>query len=184
MVGPLPPTRWLMVGSIVATQGLCGGVRVHSTTDFPEIRFQKGGSLWVRPPVRGNPFFPLPTDPLRIARSRPHRAGYIVHFVGWDSIEVAERYRGCRLAVPYEDQAPSVEGEYYYQDIVGCRVETVAGENLGEVIGIRSMPAQDLWVVRDPGGQVWMLPYTDALVKEVDVSRKRVSIVWLEGLRG
>ena len=70
-----------------------------------------------------------------------------------------------------EDQLQELEeGEYYLHEIVGCKVVTTAGEELGTVKEILSPGANDVWVVKGERGKEHLIPYIEDIVKKVDIA--------------
>jgi len=98
----------------------------------------------------------------------------LVKFEGVDSRDAAELIRGAVFVS--EDQRRSLEeGEYWPQDLVGCRVVTVAGDEVGEISDVVEGPAQDLISVDRDGG-TFLVPLVKEIVVEVDVGARRVTI--------
>jgi 16S rRNA processing protein RimM len=77
------------------------------------------------------------------------------------------------------------EGEYYYHEIIGCRVETEDGEELGTIAEILSPGANDVWVVDRPKGKgknQLLLPVIDDVLISVNTKEKLVTVRLMEGL--
>ena len=75
------------------------------------------------------------------------------------------------------------EGTYYYDQIIGLVVETLAGEELGKIKEIiPTNGANDVWVVQRIGQKDLLLPVIDDVVKEVDLAAQKVTVDLLEGL--
>jgi 16S rRNA processing protein RimM len=68
------------------------------------------------------------------------------------------------------------------QDIVGCRVVTEDGAELGAVSDVLTPGANDVWVVKRPDGKELLLPVIDDVVLDVNVSDRVVTVHLLEGL--
>jgi len=168
--------RWLNIGKIVNTHGVRGEVRVWPQTDFPEIRFKPGNSLWMVPPQAGEPVS------VTVQSAREQKNVYILKLAGIDDRNGAEARKGWELKVPAEDRVPLQEGEYYVSDIIGCAVVTDEGETIGTVSDVLTPGANDVWVVRRPKGQDLLLPVIDDVVLEVDTAAKRIKVHLMEGL--
>ncbi|HET7522280.1 MAG TPA: ribosome maturation factor RimM, partial [Bacillales bacterium] len=121
--------------------------------------------------------------PLVITARRRHKQFELLCFQGYDHINDVEPLKGAVLKVP-EDQLSSLDDdEYYYHEIIGCRVVTDEGEKLGEVKEILSTGANDVWVVKATNsGKEVLIPYIDDVVKSVDIGRGLVEIHPMEGL--
>jgi len=58
---------------------------------------------------------------------------------------------------------------------VGCRVETLDGEYVGDVTDVAHLPAQDLLIVQRDGAEI-LVPFVSEIVPEIDVERRRIII--------
>ncbi|MBA4494713.1 ribosome maturation factor RimM [Paenactinomyces guangxiensis] len=171
--------EYLHVGRLVGTHGIRGEVRVLSDTDFPEVRFAPGNQLLLLHRDLSDPL------PLTVEKCRTHKSAYLLKFHEWDNINEAEPYKGGKLVVLKSDLAPVDEdkGEFYFHQIIGCRVMTTDGDMLGTVKEILPYPANDVWVVRsEENGKEILIPYIEDIVKEVDTENGRIMIEWMEGL--
>ncbi|MFC4598892.1 ribosome maturation factor RimM [Cohnella hongkongensis] len=168
--------RLLNVGKIVNTHGIKGELKVWPQTDFPEIRFRKGGHLLMVPPEAGEPV------KVEIVSAREQKNLYILKIKGFDNINEVEKYKGWELKVTEDERVELDEGEYYVRDIVGCEVVTEEGETLGQVTDILSPGANDIWVVKMPKGKELLLPVIDDVVLDVDVSARKIKVRLMEGL--
>lgn len=163
-----------IVGEIINTQGIKGEVKVKRITDFEE-RFHVGSTVYVQMDKND-------VKPLRIERFRTHKRHDIIKFEGYDSINDVEHFKGKKLYIK-EDQLTELEaGEYYYHEIIGCKMYTLEGAYIGEIESILSPGANDVWVVKDEHGKELLIPYIDPVVKKVDVKNKLVHIEVMEGL--
>lgn len=164
------------VGKIVNTHGIRGELKVLPQTDFPEERFAKGSELVIADADNRE------TVPVRVEAARLHKNAYIVKLSGYDNINDVEKYKGRMLKVSEEHLADLEEGEYYYHEIVGCRVVTEEGDELGTITEILTPGANHVWVVERPKGKPVLLPVIDEVILDVDVKEKRVTVHLMEGL--
>jgi len=98
-------SQYFKVGKIVNTQGLRGEVRVISTTDFAEDRYQKGVELAL---FRDGEFEKL----LTIKSHRRHKNFDLLTFEDHPRIEDVEGYRDCLLKVSSDALEELEEDEY------------------------------------------------------------------------
>jgi len=169
--------EWLNVGKLVNTHGIRGEVKVVSSTDFPEERYAPGSILTMEEPDTGRRI------EVEVQSARLHKNMFIIKLKGYDNINDVEKYKGWSLKVTKENLGELDEGEYYYFEIIGCRVLTEEGEDLGEITEILSPGANDVWVVQPAKGkQQLLLPVIDDVVLEVDIAAKKVTVRLLEGL--
>ena len=168
--------KWFNVGKIVNTHGIKGEVRVISRTDFPEERYKLGNTLFL--------FMPGSKDPVELVvkTHRTHKNFNLLTFEGYDNVNQVEKMRDGILKVPASERGKLEEGEFYFQDIIGCLMFTTKGEEIGKVVEILTPGANDVWVVKDAKGKEILIPYIDDIVKKVDVAEKVILIEPMEGL--
>jgi 16S rRNA processing protein RimM len=168
--------KYFNVGKIVNTHGIRGEVRVISRTDFPEERYKIGNSLLLFMPGSKEP------EELVVKSHRTHKNFNLLTFEGFDNVNVVERMKGGILKVPETQRGILAEGEFYFQDIIGCNMVTTEGEELGKVIEILTPGANDVWVVKGSNGKELLIPYIEDIVKKVDIREKMIVIEPMEGL--
>lgn len=172
--------KWYTVGKLVNTHGIRGEVKVWPQTDFPEIRFAKGNQLTLFDEEKGGRVV------VEIVTARLQKNVYIVKLKGFDNINDVEKYKGWTLKVSENELVDLDEGEYYYHQIIDCKVVTEDGEELGKVTDILSPGANDVWVVKGKGEngrpKEILLPVIDEVLREVDVANKTITVHLLEGL--
>ena len=93
----------------------------------------------------------------------------------------AEALKGAELLIEDTQLAPLGEMEYFRHDLVGCRMETMEGETLGEVTGIIETGANDVLVV-EKGAESLMVPMTREVIGKVDIESRIIRIHPLPGL--
>ncbi|HWS58377.1 MAG TPA: ribosome maturation factor RimM [Actinotalea sp.] len=153
----------LAVATIGRAHGLRGDVALDVRTDIPQERFAVGAVLATEPAAAG---------PLTVARVREQSGRWVVGFAEVPDRTAAEALRGVRLVVPVEDSTE--EDAWYPHELAGLRVERLDGSLVGEVVGLEHLPAQDVLVVRETGGQRTLVPFVRAIVPVVDVPGGRV----------
>jgi 16S rRNA processing protein RimM len=166
--------RLVAIGEVGRPYGVRGEVRVTPLTDRPE-RFEALADcvLWDEGRDRRRP--------CRIVSVRAHGDGLVLALAGYDSPEAVAALTGWLLAVPEAEALPAPEGHFYPWQLVGCRVLTEDGRDVGQVLRIEGSPAQDLWVVGD-GTREHLVPAVAEIVREVALEERRVVIRPPEGL--
>src|SRR3990170_2536411 len=119
----------ISVGRIVRPQGNRGEVVVESATDFGEDRFRPGSLLYLERDHR--------VAEMQVTTSRDHDHRWVVGFAGVATIDDAEALRGRELRIPAGELRSLEPGSHYVHDLVGCRVETTAGQAIGLVQDVR-----------------------------------------------
>ncbi|MHB8574969.1 MAG: ribosome maturation factor RimM [Dehalococcoidia bacterium] len=168
---PLRPAvreGFVAVGVVLTSFGLHGDIKVDPLTDFPE-RFDAGKQLWLAERLR------------RIERSRRQGKFVIVKLTGIDTPEAIAELRGQFIEVPEGERIALSPDVYYQSDVVGLRVHTLAGADLGTVIEFLPTGGNDVLVVRGPAGDV-LIPMIDDVVKQIDIADGRMLIDAIDGL--
>ncbi len=163
-----------VVGRIARSHGIRGQVVVNLETDFPHARFQPDAELFVRD-AGGT------TRALTITTARFHRGRPVIGLKGVDDMNGAIALAGVELRVPREWLAELPEGTFYRHDLVGCSVETMGGEPIGQVSEIEGTLGDSRLVVATPAGDV-LVPLVAAICTSVDPARKRIVVALPEGL--
>lgn len=163
----------LVVGRVGRAHGVGGEVHVALRTDDPETRFAAGASLATEPAERG---------PLTVVSARRHSGRCIVAFDGVTDRAAASALTGTTLVVESADLPPTENpDEFHDADLLGLRVHSVDGADIGELADIVHGPGGDLLVVRVEGREV-LVPFVREMVPTVDVTAGRVVIDPPEGL--
>ena len=163
------------VAKIVNTHGIRGELKLVAQTDFPDVRFGKGSVLVLVGPAGVE-------REVTVETGRPQKNVWLVKFREFADINAAEKVKGWEVKIREEDLVELEEGEFYYHEIIGCRVFTEEGEDLGTVKEILTPGANDVWVVEMPNGKELLLPYIDEVVLAVDVDAGKVTVRLMEGL--
>jgi 16S rRNA processing protein RimM len=169
----------VVVGRIGKPHGLRGELTVEVRTDEPERRFASGAALRAQAP-RGSAFG---MSSLTVAKTRWHSSRLLVTFEELTGRDAAESARGVLLhATIAADEAPADPDEYYDHQLVGLTAYDEDGLQLGEVSAVVHGGAQDLLTIRTPEGRDALVPFVKALVPDVDLAARRVTVADRPGL--
>ena len=164
----------LRVGVLASTHGVHGEVKVYPTTDSLErFRSLKETVLLTS---RGE------KRPLSVEGVKFFKQFAILKFAGIDTIEEVQKYRGCDLMVTRENAQPLAEGEYYIGDLLGLSVLADTGETLGTLTDVLQTGANDVYVVKRPGGRELLLPVIKECILDVNLEKGQVTAHLMEGL--
>ncbi len=105
----------------------------------------------------------------------------ILRLKGIEKIEEVESLLGKRIFVRREALAELEEGEYYWEDILGMKVETQEGKKIGKVKEIFSTGAHDVYVVEGKRREIF-LPATEEVIQRIDMEKEVIQVVRMEGL--
>jgi 16S rRNA processing protein RimM len=162
-----------VVGRIARAHGLRGQVIVNPETDFPDERFRPGAELFIE---RGGTVQALTVTTARFHRERP-----VIGIAGVDSMNGAEALAGQELRVPVERLAALPADTFYRHDLIGCRVETRDGREVGLVRDVEGTLTGSRLVVDGASGEV-LIPLVATICTVVDPAAKRIVIDPPEGL--
>ena len=182
----------LVVGQIGKPHGIRGEVSVAVRTDEPEERFTAGAVFTTEvprdrrvsaaPAVAPGVAYRVP-EKLVIEEVRWHQGRAIVQFEGAHDRNVAEALRGVLLQVDSAGLTPPDDpDEFHDHQLVGLRVVSVDGSELGTVARIDHAPSSDLIVLDKPGGGTALIPFVTQMVPTVDVAGGRIVVDLPEGL--
>ena len=161
-----------LVGVIGRPHGVRGEVAVELRTDEPERRFAPGQVLREEGGTR-----------LFTVRSvRDHSGRLLVRFAELVDRAGAEAARGTLLIAAVEpNQRPAEPGEFYDRQLIGLRVTTPDGTEVGTVGSVLHLPAQDVLEIQTAAG-ARLVPFVEALVPDIDLEAGRLTVVDLAGL--
>ena len=165
-----PKATHLAIARIVASYGVRGEVKANVLTDFPE-RFRHLKAVFV-----GDKLIRYDVLSARVRRGQVY-----LRLAGCETVEAAEKLRGQLVQVPVEEAHPLPEDHYYWHQILDLEVVTDQGEHLGRIVDILDLPANDVYVVEGPYGEV-LVPAIEDVVVEVDPARGRMVIKLLPGM--
>lgn len=122
----------ILVGKIVAPQGIRGEVRIQTYSDTPSD-FKKFNVISDR----------FTSKDFRFVRAIPNSTIIIAKVNGFDDRNAAETLRGTELFIGREDLPKLNEQEYYQTDLIGMTVNQ-RGNIIGRVACIQNYGAGDI----------------------------------------
>jgi 16S rRNA processing protein RimM len=167
--------EFVKVGRVGRPHGLHGRVRVRVYSSEGDI--SPGVSVYLS---QGEEAPPGP--PRRVTSVVPTKGALVL--LGLEDVATPEEAASLRDATVWmarADLPPLEAGAYYVADLIGLRVETVAGEALGELTDVMETGAADVYVIHGPRGEV-LLPATREVVREVDPAHGRMVVAPLPGM--
>ena len=163
----------LTVARIGRVHGVLGEVTIEVRTDEPDERFFIGSVLATEPASFG---------PLTITSVRNHNGILLLGFQGILDRNAAEKLRDVLLVADVDVNAEGFdEDDFHIQQLLGCRVVTESGTEIGLVTDVVPLPGQDLLAVDNAGKEI-LIPFVRAIVPTVDVKNKLITVVEQEGL--
>lgn len=153
------------VARIGAAHGVRGAVKLWTFTEDP-FAVRHYGPLLSKDGKRQ----------FEVAQAREAKDHLVATFKGVTTRDEAERLNGIELYVAREKLPATDEDEYYHTDLIGLAAVSTDGEPLGRVLAIHNFGAGDIIEIAPLKGPTMLLPFSNAVVPEVDVTGGRVVI--------
>ena len=164
--------EYLIIGRVLRPHGVRGGLLVTVLTDYPE-RIASLDTVY----VGENDY-----KPFDVAQVGQHNKGVILFLEGFDNRDDVEVFREKYVYVKLADAVPLEEGEYYIFQLVGIRVVTDEGLELGHLVDLLETGANDVYVINDEDGKEILLPVIPDVIKNIDLQEKVMTVHLLDGL--
>lgn len=159
--------KLILMGRIGAAHGLKGQVRLQSFTEDPESIVKYKPLLTKKPDVS-----------FTIKKARLQKTMLIVSLDGVTDRTAAEALNGTELFIPREHLSEGIEEDEFLQaDLIGLKTVWSDGSAHGEIISVANYGAGDVLEVRTLNGEISFLPFTMAVVPEVNIAAGTVTIV-------
>jgi len=160
--------RRVILGKVGGLYGVRGWVKLWSFTDpvenlldYREIELAQAGE-W---------------RAARLVEGRRQGQALVARFEGCADRDDAALLVGAELAVMRDRLPAPAAGEYYWADLVGLKVVTTEGVELGQVEHMMATGANDVMVVK--GERERLLPFLPGrFVNEVDLAGGRIVVDW------
>jgi 16S rRNA processing protein RimM len=155
-----------IIGVITAPHGLQGAVKINPLSDFPE-RFAHLKSCYLR----------RRDGSVSEAKVIDVRQGNRCIYLTFDMFRTrneAELLRGCEVCVAEKDSWPLPENTYYVSDLIGFRVVSDKGEDIGRLTDV-IRGAQDILQIEGRFGEL-LVPFVNEWVGEVNLVEKSIQI--------
>jgi 16S rRNA processing protein RimM len=169
-------TRWVAVGVVRGAFGVRGAVKIEPYAG-PDSSVLEHACRWrLERPAPGTVArspLPLPAD-VGTQDVQRHGAFIVATLEPPLTREEALALRGAEVMVDRADFPAPADDEYYWTDLIGCRVSNPAGEALGLVAGLEDHGAHS--ILRLDSGI--LIPFVAAYVLEVEPQAGRIVADW------
>ena len=164
----------LVLGKIVSVHGIRGAVKVLSHTDpldnvldYPQWSLRRGAEQRT----------------VSVTGARVQGRVLIVQLKGVNDRNQAEELVNFEICVAQDALPELEEGEFYWHQLEGLRVETLDGQLLGRIDHLLETGSNDVMVVKPCEGSVdkreRLLPYLpDLYVKSIDLQAGLMQVDW------
>ena len=165
--------EYFEIGQIVNTSGLKGILKIKPFTDDIK-KFSNLKTIYIKTKSGLTEF--------KIEQVRYVKNMVMLKLTGIDTVEEAEKYRNLYIKILRDQEEELEEGSYYVVDILGCKVNTDANQELGKIVDVFQTGSNDVYVVKDEQGKQILLPAIKQVIKNVDIKNKIITVHLLEGL--
>jgi len=154
----------IAVARITIPHGVRGEVKLQPLTDFPR-RFEETEFLLLADGTR-----------LILESARLQRDTVLAKFRGMDTPEVWIPFRHQELYVTEDALMPLPTGQFYIHQLLGIEVFDEQGAALGIVDNVLQTGSNDVYVVKTPTNEEILLPAIDTVVKQIDMTERRMIV--------
>ena len=165
--------EYLRVGVISNTHGVRGEVKIFSTTDDVR-RFKKLKKCIID---TGRERIDVEVESCKFFKQTP-----ILKFKSIDQLDDVERFKGKDLLVHRDHAVKLAKNEFFIVDLVGLKVETDEGMDLGVLTDVLQTGANDVFIVKMADGNEVLIPYIEQCVPEIHPETGKVTVHLLPGL--
>jgi len=160
----MPTPSPVRIGQIVGAFGLKGEVKVDPLTDFWE-RFQKGTRLRLK------------DNWVTVESYREHKNRPMLKLSGVNDATAAEKLQWEYLEAIIADAPELDDDEYLTEDLIGMKVVTTEGKELGEVDDVIGNPAHDILQI----GEI-LIPVVKEFIKDIDLDKEVITVQLIPGM--
>jgi 16S rRNA processing protein RimM len=167
----------LRVGRLVKAHGLKGALKLELYTDSPDQRFRAGQELELQVPETSEWF----GKTVKVAELRFYNQSPVLFLEGIQDRSQAETLVKAILLIETDlEQLPEDPEAWYDHQLVGLTA-LVGEEEVGKVIRVDHLPAQDLLAIETSNGEV-LVPFVKQIVPSVDIQKSQVVLTPPAGL--
>ena len=158
--------KYLEAGQIVNTHGVRGEVKIMPWADSPEF-IRKFKTLYIN------------GEAVRVTASRVHKGFVLAKLEGVEDVNAAMALKNKTVHIARKD-VKLPKGSFFIADIIGAKVVTEDGAELGTLADVMEMPAQNIYLVK--GEREIMIPAVDEFILKTDVKNGVITVRLIEGM--
>jgi len=162
----------ILMGKIAATHGIKGQLRIVPYSGSAD-NFLLCKSLFVRD-AKGR------LDQYKVTSAAIHGKKILVTLQGYAEINQVLHLVGSEVLLNKEQLSTPEEGEYYWNDLIGMKVVTTDGEDLGILDSIIETGSNDVYVTVLNGREFLIPALADTV--SIDLSAMLMTVTPYEGL--
>ncbi|QYK00636.1 ribosome maturation factor RimM [Shewanella psychrotolerans] len=165
----------IVLGKLGSCHGIKGWLKITSYTDSAEDIFDY--SPWL---IKEQGEW----REVKVDQWRFQGKALIAALEGITTRDQAQMLTNCEIAIPAESMKELPEDEFYWRDLIGCKVVNTKGYDMGKVEQIVETGSNDVLLVKanakDGFGKTErMIPFvTEQFIIEVNLSDKQILVDW------
>lgn len=163
----------ILIGKVAATHGIKGQLRITSYSGHFDSLLVADSVILKDPSGKVGTY--------AVAAARLHGKKLLLTFAGMADINKVQHLVGSELFLRVDQLPETEDGEYYWHELIGLKVVTVAGETLGILQSIIETGSNDVYVVKAAGREL-LIPAIEDVVTSIDLSAGVMTITPIEGL--
>lgn len=162
-----------IIGKVLKPQGIKGEIKAEIITSFPG-HFAELKQVHVKTDEKWQAY--------SIVYTRISNRFVFIKFEELNSIAEAEKLRNRFLYIPRSELTLLQDDEYYIHDLIGCSVYDENERLIGNITDVEEYSGNDVYLIKNSTDQEFRIPAIEQVIKEIDISRKKVMIHVIEGL--
>jgi len=163
----------LRVGVVTSPHGVHGEVKVFPTTDDVN-RFKLLKKVYISGTDLGEVF--------TVKSVKFFKNLVILSFEEVTDRNNAEKLAKKDILIDRKDAVPLGEDEYFICDIIGFKVISDTGEELGVLTDVLTSSANDVYVINDEKGREILVPSIKECLISTDIEKKVIVVHLLKGM--
>ena len=158
--------QFLEAGKIVSTHGVRGEVKILPWADDADF-------------LVGLPRVFVDGREYAVQHSRVQTTCVLMKLAGIDDVDAAAKFRDKTVCISRTDVALP-EGSVFIADLIGLRVVTDTGDEIGTVSDIMTMPGNNVYIVT--GSREYLIPAVPEFILERNLDAGFVRVKLIEGM--
>lgn len=165
--------NFLEIGQIVNSYGLKGQMKIVPFTD-DITRYDELKTIYIEVNKQLKEY--------KIEQVKYHKNNVLIKLEGVDDINDTEQFKNCFVKIDRKNAVKLPEDTYFIVDLIGIEVFTEENVLLGKIVDIFPTGSNDVYVVKDELGKQILLPAISEVIKNVDISNKKMIVNLIKGL--
>ena len=165
---------FIYIGRVANTHGVKGMLKILPTTEDLK-RFELLKELYIEN-IKGI------TEKFQIKEIKYLKQFVLLQLEGIEDMNKAMLYKQGIVKIPKEQALPLDKDEYYVFDLIGLKVITNDGNELGVLKNIIFTGSNDVYEVEDSNNNTILIPAIKECIINIDISEKIILVKLLEGL--